>query len=125
MRFINKEFLKFIVVGGLNTAIYYIIFLLCLHLLSVHYFFAHIVAVVISIVCSFFLNSKYTYNVKPTWNKFLYFPLTQLVNIVVTMFLLLLLVESLQVSSQLAPLAALVVTIPLTFFITGRVLKSS
>ncbi|MFD1929829.1 GtrA family protein [Sporosarcina siberiensis] len=125
MRFINEEFLKFIVVGVLNTAIYYFVFLFCLHFLNLHYFVAHIFSVVISIVGSFFLNTKYTYNVEITWRKFFYFPLTQLVNVIVTMLLLVLLVESLHVNSQFAPLLALVVTIPITFIITGRVLKSA
>lgn len=125
MRFINHEFFKFVVVGGINTVVYYSFYLLFLHGIGMHYLFAHTIGVAISIIGSFFLNSFYTYKVKPTWKKFLYFPLTQLVNVIITAILLLVLVETFKLTSSLAPIAALFITIPITFVVTGRVLKSS
>lgn len=125
MKFINHEFFKFVVVGGINTLIYYVFYLAGLHLLSMYYLLSHAIAVAISILCSFFLNSLYTYKVKPTWKKFLYFPITQLFNVAITAILLFILVDLVHMNSSLAPIAALFVTVPITFIITGRVLKSS
>lgn len=125
MTFMNREFIKFVVVGGINTAVYYLCYLIGLHGLNLHYLVAHVIAIVISVVGSFFLNSYYTYKVRPTWKKFFLFPLTQLVNITVTAILLIILVDFLHLNRNLAPLAAVVVTIPITFIVTGRVLKSS
>ncbi|MBE1553232.1 GtrA family protein [Sporosarcina limicola] len=125
MSFINTEFFKFVVVGGVNTVVYYAFYLVCLHGFTLHYLLAHVIGVVISIIGSFFLNSLYTYKVKPTWKKFFYFPLTQAVNITITAILLFILVDILHLNSSFAPIAALFVTIPITFVVTGRVMKSS
>lgn len=125
MSFANQEFIKFIIVGGINSAVYYLCYLIGLHEFELYYLVAHVIAVVISVVGSFFLNSYYTYKVRPTWKKFFLFPLTQLVNMTVTAILLIVLVDFLHLNRSLAPIAAVVVTIPITFIVTGRVLKSS
>lgn len=125
MKVMNPEFLKFVVVGGINTVVYYLCYLVGLHGLNLHYLVAHVIAIAISVVVSFFLNSYYTYRVRPTWKKFFLFPLTQLVNMTVTAVLLIILVDFLHLNRSLAPIAAVFVTIPITFIVTGRVLKSS
>ena len=81
MRYINHEYSRFIVVGGINTVHYYIFYLLCLQLLHFHYFLSHALGFAISLVGSFFLNTYFTYKVKPTLAKFIRFPLTQVVKV--------------------------------------------
>lgn len=125
MRFTNHEFFKFIIVGGINSVVYYICYLIAIHLFYWHYLLAHVIAVAISVSGSFFLNSYYTYKVKPTWKKFFLFPLTQVVNLVATAIFLVFLVDLLHIDRSLAPVAAVVITIPITFFITSKVLKSA
>lgn len=125
MRYINHEFTRFILVGGINTVHYYGIYLLCLHLFHFHYFFAHALGFASSLVGSFFLNSYFTYQIKPTLAKFLRFPLTQVVNTLASTILLFVLIEWLQIGSSFAPLIAVIFTIPITFIITGRILKPS
>lgn len=125
MRYINHEFTRFIIVGGINTGHYYLIYLLCLQLLHTHYFLAHILGFGSSFIGSFFLNSYITYQVKPTLAKFIRFPLTQVVNILSSTILIFVIIEWLQVSSSLAPLIAVVFTVPITFIVTRRILKPS
>ncbi|MHA6259511.1 GtrA family protein [Sporosarcina sp. CAU 1771] len=125
MHITNREFLKFIVVGGVNSIVYYICYLIEIHVFGFHYLLAHTIAVLISVCGSFFLNSYYTYKVKPTWRKFFLFPLTQVVNLLVTALFLFFLVDLFQMDKSLAPIAAVVITIPITFFITSKVLKSA
>jgi putative flippase GtrA len=79
----------------------------------------------ISLVGSFFLNTLFTYKVKPTMTKFLKFPLTQLVNIATSATLLFLLVSYFQMNSSIAPIVAVIFTIPITFLVTGKVLKTT
>lgn len=122
---INTEFIRFVIVGGINTIHYYGVYLLCLHLLHMHYFLSHIIGFVLSLVGSFFLNTYFTYKVKPTWKKFLQFPLTQVVNTVTQTSLLFILVEIGNISSNYAPLLAMFITVPITFMITRRILKST
>lgn len=123
MPFANKEFFKFVIVGGINTLHYYALYLVLLHMLNLHYFIAHTAAFVSSLIGSYFLNTLYTYGVKPSWKTFIRFPLTQLFNSGVTAVLLVVLVDLFHLSASLAPFAALIITVPVTFIITGRILK--
>ncbi|MCG7343197.1 GtrA family protein [Sporosarcina sp. ACRSL] len=120
-----REFNAFFIVGVVNTVVYYGLYLGGVHVLHLQYVIAHFAAVIISMVGSFLLNSYVTYGVKPTWKKFFLFPVTQFVNIGVTFIVLFVLVEWLNMNSSIAPLAALVVTVPITFVVTGRVLKTA
>ncbi|WP_110943624.1 GtrA family protein [Virgibacillus senegalensis] len=123
MNRINNEFTRFIIVGGLNTAHYYLIYLICYNLLSWHYLASHVIAFVVSMVISFFLNVYFTYRVKPTFAKFLQFPLTQLANVSLSSFLMFVFVDLLGWNGNAAPFAALFLTVPVTFLITGKILK--
>lgn len=123
MPFIRSEFSRFVIVGGINTLHYYLVYLLLLEVLGFHYFTAHTIGFISSLIGSFFLNTLYTYKVKPTWAGFIRFPLTQLFNTAATAVILYLLVEQLSVSSSIAPMAAVLITLPATFILTGRVLK--
>ena len=123
MRFIHHEFVKFVIVGCVNTLTYYVLYLLFLHVAHLYYFAAHIGAFILSLIGSFFMNSYFTYKVQPTWGKFIRYPFTQLANTVITSALLFLFVEIFQLNSSFAPIAALFFTVPLTFVMTGRILK--
>lgn len=125
MRYINYEITRFIIVGSINTGHYYVIYLLCHHLLHAHYFLAHALGFTSSLIGSFFLNSYITYRVKPTLAKFIRFPLTQIVNTLSSTILIFILIEWIQMRSSLAPLIAVVFTVPITFIVTRRILKPS
>ncbi len=120
-----REFITFAIVGVINTGTYYAFYLLGLKGIGLAYMIAHFSAVILSMIISFFLNSYVTYKVKPTLKKFLIYPVTQLVNIIVTAVLLYILVDGLHISSSIAPLGALVITVPVTFIVTGKVLKAT
>ncbi|WP_445487689.1 GtrA family protein [Niallia sp. 03133] len=125
MPYINHEFTRFAVVGGINTFTYYAIYLGCLHLLHLNYFLSHIIGFLVSMVGSFFLNAYFTYKIKPTLVKFLQFPLTQLANTLLTAMLLFLFVGIFHLNSSFAPIAVVFFTVPITFMMTRRVMKPS
>ena len=120
---LNNELTRFILVGGMNTLNYYIVFLFLHNLLNFHYMIAHITGFLISFVISFFLNTYFTYKVKPTLKKFLQFPLTQVVNVGVSSILVFVLVDLLSLNSNIAPLIAVFFTVPVTFIVTSKILK--
>ena len=119
----SREFIRFVLVGVANTAVYYAIYYLFLQIIGIHYLISHGIAVGLSMIFSYFLNVYFTYNVKPSWQTFFLFPVTQAVNIIVTAISLWVLVDMIGFSALYAPFAALVLTVPITFFVTGRVLK--
>jgi putative flippase GtrA len=126
MKFIfSEEFIRFVIVGLINTFNYYVLYLLLYHLVSLDYMFAHIIAFLISMIGSFYLNSYFTYKVKPTLKKFLQFPLTYAVNITVTTLAIWLFVDVLGWSETLSPLLATVLAIPFTFVVSKFILTGN
>lgn len=119
------EILKFIIVGGINTLNYYIIYLLLLKLIGVNYLVSHISGFVISFIISYYLNCYFVYKVQPTWKKFIQFPLTQVVNMGMQTLLLYIFVQLFNISSVIAPFAGLIITIPVTFILSKYILRDA
>ncbi|MGM0896275.1 MAG: GtrA family protein [Bacillota bacterium] len=121
---LNTEFTRFVFVGVVNTLSYYSIYLFLHNVLDWAYMLSHIIGFLISLNISFFLNTYVTYRVKPTLKKYLYFPLTQVVNMSVSTVLIFIFVEFLHINSNIAPFAAVIFTIPVTFIVSGKILKA-
>lgn len=119
-----KQAIRFVIVGIINTLNYYLIYLLFQSALSIHYLTAHILAFLISMVGSFFMNSYFTYKIKPTLKKFFQFPLTYLVNIIVTTSAIYLLVDIMGLNEKISPLLASFLAIPFTF-IASRIILTN
>ncbi|WP_445815944.1 flippase GtxA [Staphylococcus aureus] len=121
----HAEILKFIIVGGINTLNYYVVYLLLLKLFHIEYMISHITGFIVAFVISYYLNCYFVYRVKPTWRKFISFPITQLVNASLQTVLLYVFVSWLNLPAEIAPFAGLVITIPITFVLSKCILKDS
>ncbi|KUM99959.1 sugar transferase [Streptomyces yokosukanensis] len=116
----KRQILTFAVVGVINTATYYCLYLMFLGWLP--YLAAHILAFTLSMVGSFFLNARFTYRTRPTWRKFLLFPLTNVTNFLITTAGVYVIVDVLHAGSRFAPLLASAAAIPVTFVVSRRVM---
>nr|WP_206440603.1 GtrA family protein [Streptomyces scabichelini] len=115
--------MRFALVGAVNTGTYYVIYrLLCLWL---PYLAGHILATLLSMIGSFFMNVRFTYRTDPTWQKFVLFPLTNAANLVLTTAGVYAMVSGLGMDARVAPLIAAVGAIPITFLIARRILVSA
>ncbi|HDA2847856.1 TPA: flippase GtxA [Staphylococcus aureus] len=121
----HVEILKFIIVGGINTLNYYVVYLLLLKLLHIEYMISHITGFLVAFMISYYLNCYFVYRVKPTWRKFISFPITQIVNVSLQTVLLYVFVSWLNLPAEIAPFAGLVITIPITFVLSKWILKDS
>ncbi|HAR4092432.1 TPA: GtrA family protein [Staphylococcus aureus] len=121
----HAEILKFIIVGGINTLNYYVVYLLLLKLLHIEYMISHITGFLVAFMISYYLNCYFVYRVKPTWRKFISFPITQIVNVSSQTVLLYVFVSWLNLPAEIAPFAGLVITIPITFVLSKWILKDS
>ncbi|WP_141061541.1 flippase GtxA [Staphylococcus aureus] len=121
----HAEILKFIIVGGINTLNYYVVYLLLLKLLHIEYMISHITGFIVAFVISYYLNCYFVYRVKPTWRKFISFPITQIVNVSLQTVLLYVFVSWLNLTAEIAPFAGLIITIPITFILSKWILKDS
>lgn len=120
---LTNETIRFIIVGFINTFHYYLWYLLFTGLIQIPYIISHIVAFLISMIGSFYLNTYFTYGTKPSLKKFFQFPLTYIVNIVVSTSSLYVLVDMFNMNNKIAPLLASAIAIPFTFIISRKILK--
>lgn len=116
----KRQIVTFAAVGVINTATYYCLYLLFLTWLP--YLAAHILAFLLSMIGSFFLNARFTYRTRPTWRKFLLFPLTNVTNFLITTAGVYVIVDVLHAGSHFAPLLASAAAIPVTFVVSRWVM---
>ncbi|MFF4185656.1 GtrA family protein [Streptomyces sp. NPDC001691] len=116
------QVIRFGFVGGVNTCTFYAFYWPLLHLAHLPYFVAYTIAFLLSMVGSFFLNTYFTYRTKPSWKKFLLFPLTNVTNFVVQSAGLFALVHWVGMNKTIAPLVAAVVAIPFTYVLSRKIL---
>lgn len=121
----KNEYIKFIVVGVLNTAHYYAWYVLFYSVVGLPYLVSHIVATIISMIGSYFMNVYFTYREKPSWKSFLLFPLTQITNIAIQTICMYVFVDWLHLSPYFAPIATVIISVPITFVVTRRIIRVS
>ncbi|GAF17528.1 sugar translocase in surface polysaccharides biosynthesis [Bacillus sp. JCM 19046] len=97
----HNQFIRFAVVGGLNTGTFYLLYLLFHQLFMLQYLVSHIAAFLLSMIGSYFLNVFFTFGVKPSWKTFIQFPLTQVVNFTVSTVFVFIFVEWVNLSPSL------------------------
>ncbi|MFB9906416.1 GtrA family protein [Allokutzneria oryzae] len=112
--------IRFAGVGVINTGVYYGLYLLFGQVL--HYQVAHITAFLIAMVGSYFLSCYFTFKVRPTWKKFLLFPLSNATSFTVQTLGLYLLVDIIGMNPDHAPLITMAVAIPITYVVARFVL---
>ncbi|WP_328627478.1 GtrA family protein [Streptomyces sp. NBC_00353] len=117
---VTAQMARFALVGVVNTGTYYGCYLALLTVLP--YLAAHVIAFALSMTGSFLLNSYFTYRTRPTWRKFLLFPLTNAANFVITTGGVWLLVDRAGFSSRYAPLVAALAAIPITFVVSRAIM---
>ena len=117
------EFLKYAIVGCINTADYYLSYLIFMDIFKFSYKISFIMGYVVSIVGSYFLNTYFTYKQKPSMKKFLIFPLTYVPNFIIQYVGMILLVDRINMSRKVAPVITALVATPITFFVTKYVIK--
>ncbi|MFE2584457.1 GtrA family protein [Streptomyces sp. NPDC059378] len=118
---VRRQIVTFAVIGVINTATYYGFYLL--FLVSLPYLAAHVFAFLLSMTGSFFLNARFTYRTRPTWRKFLLFPLTNAANFLITTAGVYVIVDVLHQGSRFAPLAASMAAVPVTFVVSRWVMS--
>ncbi|MEW1721114.1 GtrA family protein [Streptomyces sp. NPDC093109] len=118
---VRNQLVRFTLVGVVNTGTYYGCYLFFLHRL-LPYVVSHVLAFGLSMTGSFFLNSWFTYRTRPTWRKFLLFPLTNAANFVITTAGVYLMVDVWRLSDRYAPLITAAAAVPITFVVSRTIM---
>lgn len=125
--FLTVQFIIFMFMGLINTCISIIsatsldmlhsCFLApdnILRVMSLQFRLNFIIGYVISIITSFFLNCRFTFHQKPTFKKFIKFPISYIPNFIFQ-YAFVLLFTALNLNSTLAYICAAILGTPITF----------
>jgi putative flippase GtrA len=115
-----QELLRFGAFGVVNTLSYYGSFLVLLNLIP--YLAAHVLAYAASMTGSFFLNCRYTFNVRPTWGRYVRFPLAGASTFMVMTVGVTLLVQGSGMNPEIASLGSALFAVPISYFLSRQLL---
>jgi putative flippase GtrA len=108
------QFIKFLIVGGINTSIYYFIYIVFLFI-DFDYKIAVMNATVITITISFFTFKKFVFKMK---GRFYYFIVLQIANMFINILLITLFRKVL--NDYISGLISLIIISLLSFYINRR-----
>ncbi|HVF71508.1 MAG TPA: GtrA family protein [Chthoniobacterales bacterium] len=117
----RRELIAFILVGGANTGLTYLLYLALLRIAS--YPLAYSASFVAGIFLSYYLNARFVFKAPLRIRQALQYPAVYVVQYLLGLGLLYLLVERIRLSPALAPLLIVVLTIPVTFVLSRYVIR--
>jgi len=117
---VRQELMRFLLVGGLNTALSYAVYLLLLPVAS--YAIAYTAAYAAALGLSYLLHTAFVFRVRRTLIGALAYPLVYLAQYLVGLIVLDVAIRFLAVPKPLALLVSVAVTIPMTFALVRWVL---
>lgn len=121
MRSISHEFSRFILWGGINTLAGYLIYLVLLIFLP--YLVSYSIAYILGILLSYFLNSKLVFKRELRLSKAVKYPLVYVTQYLLGTISLYLLVQVLRINKLVAPVLVVLLTIPVTYFLSKQILS--
>ncbi len=111
---LKPGFIRFLVSGGINTALTYGIFLLLL--MAYSYIASFTAAYVAGIFFAYMMNRFFVFNHHQGLKSILWLPLVYVLQYALSTIILWCWVEKLGLTVRLAPLAAIAITLPVTYF---------
>lgn len=120
MNYMNNQFVRFFVIGVINTLGTYIIYLLMLLLFNHNT--AYTIAYVLGILMAYVLNSKFTFKVEFSLKRMLQYPMVYLVQYLINIVMLNIFVLKYGVNDRIAPIIVIVISIPITFLLSKFIL---
>lgn len=110
---------RFVFAGAANTGVTYLLYLALL--VWIRYEIAYAMAYVIGIGISYVVNSIFVFRQPLAWRAAVAFPLVYVVQLVLGSALLKVLVDGMHVAEQYAPLLVVALMLPVTYFVSRRV----
>lgn len=117
--FDRSTVVRFLLGGGLNTALTYLLYLALL--LIFEYWAAYTISYVFGIVLSYLINRKLVFRTAHSWTSALLFPAIYIVQYLLGLAVVHVWVKILDLPAPLAPLVAVAVTLPVTFVLSRAV----
>lgn len=118
---LGRQAFRFVLVGGLNTAVTYGLYVILLPWLG--YQLAYAIAYATGVVFSYFLNAKAVFKVQTSLLKLLLFSLVYVLQLGIGAMLMYVLIGRLGLLKELAPLVVLLIMVPTSFFLVRTVMR--
>lgn len=119
----QNKFVKFIGVGGINTILSYAAYIFLA--LFLNYQLSYALAYLLGIAFSFVLNARYVFETEQTMKKFALFPFVYVVQYLAGALMMNFSIERLGIDIFAAPLIVAVALIPLSYFLSKKILVGS
>lgn len=113
------KFFRFLLTGGLNTGLTYILYLVLLSFLP--YMWSYSISYICGIVLAFVLSRFFVFKEHQGLKSALLFPLVYVAQYALGVVVVWLWVKKLQLPEYLAPLAAIALSLPMTYVLTKLV----
>lgn len=110
--------LRFLMAGGANTAITYVVYLVALRLLGWSSTSSYTLAYALGLILAYTLNRQFVFKSHRGWRSLVGLPLIYLCQYVLGVCIVWLWVHQLQGWPELAPLAAIAASLPVTFILS-------
>jgi putative flippase GtrA len=121
MRFIEREPVRFVLAGSLNTVTTYATYLVLLPLIG--YTIAYSVAYAAGILFAYYLSARFVFRRPLQWRQAVQYPLVYLAQYVLGITLMMALVQGAHVGADVAPAMVIVITLPKTFWKSRWIIK--
>ena len=117
-----SQFIKFLGVGTVNTAVTYILYLLLLFIFS--YQISYTITYIFGVWLSYWLNLKFVFQEVGSVKKMVLFPLVYVIQYVLGLFILYIIINKFNIAKEIAPIFVVLITTPIIFILTRKVLTS-
>lgn len=122
-KYINSSTFRFVISGGLNTVLTYLLYLALLSLAG--YGASYTASYLVGILIGYFLNSIFVFQVKPNLKSGLLYPGVYLAQYIIGMGILVFLIETADINKRIAPLVVVALTLPAMFILTRYFFKKT
>jgi putative flippase GtrA len=117
------EIARFLVGGATTTAISYALYLLLLQWLD--YGIAYTISYVVGIFVSYGISTWFVFRTPWSWRSLMQFPIVYVIQYAIGIAVVWLGVEWLGLPPAVAPLLAIIASIPVTYLLSRRIIKPS
>ena len=120
-----KEYIKFNIIGTSNFLVSQVFYIILFIVFKLNYILAYTITSILSIIASYFLNSKFTFKSESySTKKFSLSVLVYIFEYILNMGIIIFLVKTFNINEIIAPLIAPVFSTPPVFFLMRLVIKN-
>ncbi|MEA4875897.1 hypothetical protein SDC9_141832 [bioreactor metagenome] len=123
-KFLNKQFLTFGIIGGINTILSQVLYVVFVKL-NVVVSLSSLLGDVLTMAISYFANMRFTYHEKPSWKSAITFPLSYVPGFIINMLIVVLVADVFHAPKEYAKLVSLPITIPLNYICMSLLVKKT